>query len=110
MHTRRASIGVLAICAGYFMVILDTTALNSALPVLRSDLGTGIDALQWVVDGYALTFAAALLTGGTLGDRFGARGVFQLGSLGFDASSVACGIAPRTATLVGARLVPGSPP
>ena len=58
---------------GYFMVILDATIVNIALPTIGHDLGAGLRALEWVVDGYTLTFAAALLTGGALGDSFGAR-------------------------------------
>ncbi|MGI5228419.1 MFS transporter [Actinoallomurus sp. CA-142502] len=97
-----------AICLGYFMVILDATAVNLSLPALGRDLGGGVGALQWVVDGYTLTFAALLLTAGSLGDRYGARRVF-CGGLGlFVVASAACGLAPGAATLVAARLVQGA--
>src|SRR5215213_9449801 len=104
LHRR---IALATVCAGYFMVILDTTALTPALPVLRGDLGGGISTLQWVVDGYALTFAALLLSGGALGDRLGARGVFAGGALLFAATSAACAAAPDAESLVGARMLQG---
>jgi DHA2 family methylenomycin A resistance protein-like MFS transporter len=97
-----------AICLGYFMVILDATAVNLSLPALGRDLGGGVGALQWVVDGYTLTFAALLLTAGSLGDRYGARRVFCGGLALFLVASAACGLAPGAATLVVARLVQGA--
>ncbi|GAA4521990.1 MFS transporter [Actinoallomurus oryzae] len=96
-----------AICLGYFMVILDATAVSLSLPALGRDVGGGVGALQWVVDGYTLTFAALLLMAGSLGDRYGARRVF-CGGLGlFVVASAACGLAPGVVTLVVARLVQG---
>lgn len=101
-----------AICLGYFMVILDATAVNLSLPALGADLGAdlggGVGALQWVVDGYTLTFAALLLSAGSLGDRFGARRIFAAGLGVFVVASAACGLAPGTAWLLAARLVQGA--
>lgn len=97
-----------AICLGYFMVILDATAVNLSLPALGADLGGGVGALQWVVDGYTLTFAALLLSAGSLGDRFGAHRVFQVGLGVFVVASAACGLAPGTGALVAVRLVQGA--
>jgi Major Facilitator Superfamily len=68
-----------AVCLGYFMVILDTTIVNVALPAMRADLHADVSGLQWVVDAYLLMLAALLLTGGVLADRFGARLVCQVG-------------------------------
>jgi DHA2 family methylenomycin A resistance protein-like MFS transporter len=97
----------IAICLGYFMVIMDATAVNLSLPALGRELGGDLGALQWVVDGYTLTFAALLLTAGVVGDRLGTRDVFA-GGLGlFTAASVACGLAPSVGVLVGARFVQG---
>ncbi|WP_314174253.1 MFS transporter [Streptomyces winkii] len=107
-HSRTYSPALLAVCLGYFMVILDTTIVNAALPALRSDLNAGVAGLQWVVDGYMLTLAAGLLTGGALADRAGARRVFQAGLVLFAVSSAACGFAPQTSVLVAARLVQGA--
>ncbi|MGH3534156.1 MAG: MFS transporter, partial [Pseudonocardiaceae bacterium] len=69
---RVLSVALVAVCLGYFMVILDTTIVNVALPALREDLGTSVSGLQWVVDGYLLMFASLLLSGGVLADRIGA--------------------------------------
>lgn len=98
---------LIAICLGYFMVILDATAVNLSLPALGRDLGGGTGALQWVVDGYTLTFAAFLLSAGALGDRLGAHRVFCWGLASFVAASAACGLAPGMPVLIGARLVQG---
>ncbi len=105
---QRVSLGaLLAICLGYFMVILDTTVVNVALPALRADLGAGVGGLQWVVDGYLLMLAALLLSGGTLADRLGARRVFQIGLGLFVVASVGCGVAPNIAVLVATRVAQG---
>lgn len=101
------SAALVAIGLGYFMVILDATIVNVALPALRAGLHTSLSGLQWVVDGYTLVFAGALLTGGAAGDRFGARRVFQTGLGVFVAASVGCALAPSVAALVGARLAQG---
>ncbi|MGB8227926.1 MAG: MFS transporter, partial [Pseudonocardiaceae bacterium] len=104
---RVLSLALVAVCLGYFMVILDTTIVNVALPALRVDLGASVAGLQWVVDGYLLMLAALLLSGGVLADRVGARRIFEFGLGLFVLASVACGLAPTTAVLVGARLLQG---
>jgi DHA2 family methylenomycin A resistance protein-like MFS transporter len=105
---RTATVGpLLALCVGYFMVILDTTIVNVALPALHHDLHANVRTLQWVVDGYTLLFAALMLSGGALGDRLGARGVFQAGLAVFVLASIGCGVAPTAAVLIVARLVQG---
>jgi DHA2 family methylenomycin A resistance protein-like MFS transporter len=96
-----------AVCLGYFLVILDATAVTVALPVIQGDLGTSVGDLQWVVDGYTLIFAALLLPGGAIGDRLGARRVFLAGLALFAAASLACGLAPGIQFLVAARLAQG---
>ena len=85
------------------MVILDATVVNVALPTLSRDLHATTSGLQWVVDAYSLVFAALLLSAGALGDRRGARAVFQAGVGLFALASLACGLAPSTALLVVAR-------
>ncbi len=97
----------MAICAAYFMVILDTTVVNVALPALSEGLHTTTTELEWVVDGYSLVFAALLLSTGALGDRRGAKSVFQAGVGLFTCASLACGLAPSTGVLVAARCVQG---
>ena len=98
---------LVAVCLGYFMVILDVTIVNVALPALRGDLGATISDLQWVIDGYALMFAALLLSGGALSDRLGARRVFVAGLGLFVATSAVCGIATTSGFLILARFAQG---
>ncbi len=92
-----------ACCFGLFMVMLDNTIVNVALPSIQRDLGAGVAGLQLVVDAYVLVFASLLLTAGSLGDRFGRRRVFRAGLVVFTASSALCGLAPSLAALVGGR-------
>lgn len=108
MQQRVWSPALVAVCLGYFLVILDTTIVTVALPALRADLDVGMSGLQWVVDGYLLAFAALLLSGGALADRFGALRVFQIGVGVFVAASLACGFAPTLPALVAGRLVQGA--
>jgi DHA2 family methylenomycin A resistance protein-like MFS transporter len=98
---------LLVICLGYFMVIVDATIVNVALPSVGRDLGGGVSALQWVVDAYTVVFAALLLPGGSLGDRLGTRRIFDVGLVLFTAASAACAVAPSVQTLVGARALQG---
>ena len=99
---------LVAVCLGYFMVILDVTVVTVANPTIGHDLRTSITALQWVVDGYTMVFAGLLLLAGGLGDRFGARRVFLAGLVVFTAASAACAAAPGPVSLVAARLVQGA--
>jgi DHA2 family methylenomycin A resistance protein-like MFS transporter len=93
--------------AAFFMVGLDVTIVNVALPTLARDLDAGLQDLQWIVDGYTLVFAAGLLGAGALGDRLGARGTFAAGLALFALASAACGLAPSTGALVAARFAQG---
>jgi DHA2 family methylenomycin A resistance protein-like MFS transporter len=99
---------LVAVCLGYFMVILDVTVVTVANPTIGHDLRTSITTLQWVVDGYTMVFAGLLLLAGGLGDRFGARRVFLAGLIVFTAASAACAAAPGPVGLVVARLVQGA--
>ncbi len=91
----------------YFMVILDTGALFTALPRMQRDLHANLASLQWTVNSYGIAFAAGILTAAALGDRFGRRRVFNLGLTLFTLSSAACALAPNTAELTVARTVQG---
>jgi DHA2 family methylenomycin A resistance protein-like MFS transporter len=97
----------LAASFGFALVQLDVTIVNVALPTMAHALGTGTAGLQWVVDAYALAFASLLLTGGYLGDRFGARRVYLAGMALFAAASMACGLAIDAPMLIIARMVQG---
>lgn len=89
------------------MVFIDGSALNVALPALQRDLGaTGADLL-WVINAYALVLAAAILVGGSLGDHYGRKRVFMVGIALFALASLACGLAPNSAFLIGARALQG---
>jgi len=94
-------------CAGLFLVQLDVSIVNVALPSIREELQPSAAGLQWVVDGYAIALASLMLAGGTVGDLHGHRRVV-LGGLGlFGIASLAAGAAPSTGVLVGARVVQG---
>jgi EmrB/QacA subfamily drug resistance transporter len=96
-----------AVAVGLFMIMLDNTVVNVALPSIRADLGIGISELEWVVNAYALTFGVLLLTGGKLADLLGRRAIFISGLVIFTASSLACGLAGNAEVLIAARTVQG---
>jgi EmrB/QacA subfamily drug resistance transporter len=96
-----------AVSFGLFMIMLDNTVVNVALPSIEHDLGARLSELEWIVSGYALTFAALMLTGGKLADLFGRRLVFVAGLAVFAGSSLACALAPSPDFLIGARVVQG---
>jgi EmrB/QacA subfamily drug resistance transporter len=98
---------LVAVAFGLFMIMLDNTVVNVALPSIERDLHVSISSLEWVVTAYALTFAALLITGGKLGDLFGRRRIFIIGIAIFTLSSLACGFAPSSGFLIGARAVQG---
>jgi EmrB/QacA subfamily drug resistance transporter len=96
-----------AVAFGLFMIMLDNTVVNVALPSIQNDLHVKLSELEWIVTGYALTFAALLITGGKLGDLYGRRRTFVIGIAIFTLSSLACGLAPTAGFLIGARIVQG---
>jgi EmrB/QacA subfamily drug resistance transporter len=96
-----------AVAFGLFMIMLDNTVVNVALPAIQEDLGVGLSELEWIVTGYALTFAAFMLTGGKLADLLGRRLIFVVGLTIFTLSSLACGMADSGDVLIGARIVQG---
>ncbi len=98
---------LVVMCAGYFLVLLDVTIVNVALPQIGAGLGAGVGAQQWVVDAYAIVLAALLLTAGTVGDARGHRRIVLAGLAVFGTASLACGLAPDVGALVGARAVQG---
>ncbi len=89
------------------MVTLDNLVVTTALPVIRKDLGTGVEGLEWTVNAYTLTFAVLLLTGAALGDRFGRRRLFAIGLGIFTVASAVAALAPSIEVLVAARAVQG---
>jgi EmrB/QacA subfamily drug resistance transporter len=97
-----------AVSFGLFMIMLDNTVVNVALPSIQRDLGTDLSELQWIVTGYALSFAALMLTGGKLADLLGRRLIFVIGLAVFTLASLACGLAGSADVLIGARVVQGA--
>ena len=97
-----------AVSFGLFMIMLDNTVVNVALPAIQEDLGAGLSELQWIVTGYALTFAALMLIGGKLADAYGRRLIFVIGIVIFTAASLWCGLADSGEMLIAARVVQGA--
>src|SRR5262245_6817701 len=98
---------LIAVSVATFMLLLDITVVNVALPSIRDDLGGSFSDLQWVVDAYALTLAALVLTAGSLADRFGRRRLFGWGLGIFSAASLLCALAPEPTFLNVARALQG---
>src|SRR6266545_241650 len=98
---------ILAAVLGSGMASLDGTVVNVALPALGRDLHAGFEGLQWVISGYTLTLASLILLGGVLGDRFGRRRVFIIGTVWFALASALCAVAPSIEVLVAARALEG---
>jgi MFS transporter, DHA2 family, methylenomycin A resistance protein len=98
---------LVVMCVGYFLVLLDVTIVNVALPRIGSGLHASVSGLQWVVDGYALALASLMLGGGTVGDLRGHKRIVLSGLVVFGVGSLACGLAPSVAVLVVARVVQG---
>src|SRR6201996_7969725 len=97
-----------AMCFALFMIMLDNTVVNVALPSIRRDLHASLSSLEWTVNAYTLTFAVLLLTGAALGDRFGRRRMFVVGLAIFTAASAAAALSPDAAALIAARAVQGA--
>jgi DHA2 family methylenomycin A resistance protein-like MFS transporter len=107
MTDRQRTLTLVVMCVGMFLVLLDVTIVNVALPSLRADLGAGVASLQWIVDGYAIAIAALMLPCGDLGDRHGHKRVVLGGLAAFGAGSLLAGLAPGPSVLVAARVVQG---
>ncbi|MEJ3749665.1 DHA2 family efflux MFS transporter permease subunit [Actinomycetes bacterium KLBMP 9797] len=96
-----------ALCLGFFMILLDTTIVNIAIPDMITELGASLDQILWVVNAYVLVFAVLLITAGRLGDIFGAKRLFLAGLVVFTLASAACGLAATPTQLIAARVVQG---
>ena len=109
-------VDLVASCIAIFMLLLDVTIVNVALPSIERDLGANFSDLQWVIDAYALTLAGLVLAAGSLADKVGRKLVFMLGLAVFTGSSLACGLAPdplflnvsRAAQGIGAAMMFGT--
>ena len=96
-----------ATCFGLFMVMLDNTVVNLALPTIQREMGSDISGLQWIVDSFILLLATFMLTGGTLGDLYGRKRAFLSGLVIFTAGSLLCALSPSVAMLIAGRVDPG---
>lgn len=103
----RKWIPLVAACLGTFMLLIDVTIVNIALPDIQSDLDTSFSQLQWVLDSYALVLAALVLAAGSLADGVGHKRIYLIGIAVFALSSLACGLAPNAPMLIAARCVQG---
>jgi EmrB/QacA subfamily drug resistance transporter len=104
---RNSNALLLVVCLGQFMVILDVSIVNVALPSIRDSLGFSTNGLQWVLNAYTLTYAGFLLLGGRASDLFGRRRMFFAGTLLFSAASLLCALAPTSEALIAARSIQG---
>jgi MFS transporter, DHA2 family, methylenomycin A resistance protein len=104
---QRAGLVLMVMCAGMFLVLLDVTVVNVAVPSITAGLRTSTAGVQWVVDAYTVTLASLLLAGGAAGDRLGHRRVVAAGLTIFGAASAGCALAPTPGLLVAARAAQG---
>jgi DHA2 family methylenomycin A resistance protein-like MFS transporter len=104
---RRRALVLVMVTVGYFLVLLDLTVVNVALPTIGGHLGASVSDQQWVIDAYTITLASLLLTGGKLGDLYGKKRVLIIGMVAFGLFSMACGLAATPGMLIGFRAVQG---
>ncbi|MGA8921717.1 MAG: DHA2 family efflux MFS transporter permease subunit, partial [Candidatus Dormiibacterota bacterium] len=97
----------LVLVFGFFMILLDTTIVNIAIPSIIDGLKASLDQILWVINGYILVYAVLLITAGRLGDYFGQRNVFAIGLVIFIAASAACGLAQDPSQLIAFRVIQG---
>jgi EmrB/QacA subfamily drug resistance transporter len=107
LRSSRGRIALVATVAASAMASLDATVVNVALPHIGEQFHASISALQWVLTGYLVALASLILLGGALGDRFGRRKIFVVGTIWFAAASLLCGAAPNIEVLVAARVLQG---
>ena len=107
LHSAKGRVALVATVAASGMAMLDATVVNVALPHIGDDFHASVSSLQWVLTGYLLALASLILLGGALGDRFGRRRVFVIGTVWFAAASLLCGAAPNIKVLVIARVMQG---
>lgn len=105
--THRRALVLVMVTAGYFLVLLDLTVVNVALPTIGRNLGASVSDQQWVIDAYTITLASLLLTGGKLGDLYGRKLMLIIGMVSFGLLSMACGLSATPGMLIGFRAAQG---
>jgi EmrB/QacA subfamily drug resistance transporter len=98
---------LVVLTTGFFMILLDTTIVNVAIPAMSASLNTTFDQILWVLNAYILVYAVLLITAGRLGDLFGQRSVFAIGLFVFTAASALCGFSQNVGELIAARIIQG---
>ena len=98
---------IAAAVLGSGMTLLDGTVVNVALRTIGEDLDASLAELQWITNGYLLSMSSLILLGGSLGDRYGRRRIFVVGTIWFALASLLCGIAPSATVLIVARILQG---
>lgn len=109
MNARQANpwAALSALCLGFFMILLDTTIVSTAIPAMLRELGAGLNAIVWVISVYLLTYAVPMLFASRLGDRFGPKRVYLVGLVVFTLASLWCGLSGSVEMLIAARAVQG---
>jgi EmrB/QacA subfamily drug resistance transporter len=98
---------LVVLCTGFFMILLDTTIVNVAIPAMSAGLNTTLDQILWVLNAYILTYAVLLITAGRLGDLYGQRNLFAIGLAIFTVASALCGLSQNANELIAARVLQG---
>ncbi|MGC4107343.1 MAG: MFS transporter [Thermomicrobiales bacterium] len=105
---RERWLALVTVLIGTFMILLDSTIVNVAIPSIQRTLSASYESIEWIISGYALAYGLLLIPSGRLGDRFGHKRLFIIGLIGFTASSAACGTATTVEALVFWRVVQGA--
>src|SRR5207237_1283506 len=98
---------LLVLTTGFFMILLDTTIVNVAIPAMSTGLNTTLDQILWVLNAYILVYAVLLITAGRLGDLYGQRNLFAIGLFVFTVASALCGVSQSPGQLIAARILQG---
>src|SRR5450756_34196 len=98
---------LVVLTTGFFMILLDTTIVNVAIPAMSAGLNTTLDQILWVLNAYILVYAVLLITAGRLGDLYGQRTLFAIGLFVFTLASALCGLSQNVSELIAARILQG---
>src|SRR6266849_8048653 len=98
---------LVVLTSGFFMILLDTTIVNVAIPAMSAGLNTTLDQILWVLNAYILVYAVLLITAGRLGDLYGQRNLFAIGLFVFTFASALCGLSQNANELIAARVLQG---
>src|SRR5438309_4095501 len=97
---KQRTVALVIVAMAFIMELLDTTIVNIAIPSIQANLGASYATIQWLIAGYALTFATLLITGGRMGDVYGYKKIFMYGVAGFTLASLFCGVSVNSQMLI----------